>query len=178
MLEETSLCFSEDNCPLIWRQFGSALFSLKTIFQCSIFLNFLWRQLYYRYLFFEDNCTSAHEDNCPLVWRQLSTALKTIVNCSFIEKTILLVKTIVPLFAHFAPVSQLFLFLMLESCHLVCRCKFGLQLSSLKKKLGNWCKVRTVQCKMCSVRSLIAKKYSIRMFMKSKFMPAHQITAL
>ena len=80
--------------------------------------------------------------------------------------------------AHFAPVSQLFLFLMLESCHLVCRCKFGLQLSSLKKKLGNWCKVRTVQCKMCSVRSLIAKKYSIRMFMKSKFMPAHQITAL
>ena len=27
----------------------------------------------------------------------MSTALKTIVNCSFIEKTILLVKTIVPL---------------------------------------------------------------------------------
>ena len=105
--------FRGDNCPLIWRQFGSALFSVKTIFQCFIFLHFspflvktivlllyiLWRQLYYCYLFCEDNCTSAHEDNCPLVWRQLSTALKTIVNCSFIEKTILLVKTIVPLSA-------------------------------------------------------------------------------
>ena len=88
------LCFSEDNCPVlwrqlgsaqfrgdncprIWRQFGSALFSVKTIFQCSIFHHFspflvktivlllliLWRQLYYWYLFCEDNCTSAHEDN-------------------------------------------------------------------------------------------------------------------
>ena len=69
--------FRGDNCPLIWRQFGSALFSVKTIFQCSIFLHFspflvktivlllliLWRQLYYCYLFCEDNCTSAHEDN-------------------------------------------------------------------------------------------------------------------
>ena len=69
--------FRGDNCPLIWRQFGSALFSVKTIFQCSIFLYFsqffvktivlllliLWRQLYYCYLFCEDNCTSAHEDN-------------------------------------------------------------------------------------------------------------------
>ena len=32
--------FRGDNFPLIWRQFGSALFSVKAIFQCSIFLHF------------------------------------------------------------------------------------------------------------------------------------------
>ena len=46
------------------------------------------------------------------------------------------------------------------------------------KKLGKRCKMCAVQCKMCTVRTLIAKKYSIRMFMKSKFVLAHQITAL
>ena len=90
---KTIVHWCEDNLAVpyfLWRQSSSAPFF-------SIFLNFLWRQLYYCYLFCEDNCTSAHEDNCPLVWRQLSTALKTIVTCSFIVKTILLVKTIVPL---------------------------------------------------------------------------------
>ena len=106
IIEKTIVHWSEDNLAVpyfLWRQSSSAPFF-------SIFLNFLWRQLYYCYLFCENNCTSAHEDNCPLVWRQLSTALKTIVNCSFIEKTILLVKTIVPL----SPVRAYLL------CHLQC----------------------------------------------------------
>ena len=37
------------------------------------------------------------------------------------------------------------------------------------KKLGKRCKMCAVQCAMCTVRTLIAKNFSIRMFTKSKF---------
>ena len=37
------------------------------------------------------------------------------------------------------------------------------------KKLGKRCKMCAVQCAMCTVRTLIAKNFSIRMFTKSEF---------
>jgi hypothetical protein len=46
------------------------------------------------------------------------------------------------------------------------------------KKLEKRCIMHAVQCKMCTVPTLIDKNCSIRMFTKSKFTPAHQITAL
>ena len=46
------------------------------------------------------------------------------------------------------------------------------------KKLEKWCKMCAVQSKICTARTLIGKKYSVRMIAKSKFTPAHQITAL
>ena len=36
----------------------------------------------------------------------------------------------------------------------------------------------TLQCKMCTVHTLIAKQYTVRMIIKSEFMPACQSTAL
>ena len=63
ILEETIVHWSEDNLTVpyfLWRQSSSAPFLVKTI---VLLLLILWRQLYYCYLFCEDNCTSAHEDN-------------------------------------------------------------------------------------------------------------------
>ena len=58
MLEETSLCFSEDNCPLIWRQFGSALFSVKTS-SSAPFLSVSGEEICQCSIYGEDNCTTA-----------------------------------------------------------------------------------------------------------------------
>ena len=47
-----------------------------------------------------------------------------------------------------------------------------------QKSWENGAKCALCSSKMCTVRTLIAKNYSIRMFTKSKFTPAHKITAL
>ena len=81
------------------RQFDTAPFLEKTILQCSEdnlpVVIFLRRQLSTA-LFLEKTIVHCTEDNCPLLRRQLYRAKKSIWKCSFLEKTILPKKTILP----------------------------------------------------------------------------------
>ena len=83
------------------RQFDTAPFLEKTILQCSEdnlpVVIFLRRQLSTA-LFLEKTIVHCTEDNCPLLRRQFYSAKKTMWQWSFLEKTILPKKTILPLF--------------------------------------------------------------------------------
>ena len=103
-LEKTIFQCSEDNLPVVFlqgRQFATASFLEKTIVQCSEdnlpLLIFLRRQLSTA-LFLEKTIVHCTEDNCPLLRRQFYSAKKTMWQWSFLEKTILPKKTILPLF--------------------------------------------------------------------------------
>ena len=109
------------------RQFDTAPFLEKTILQCSEdnlpVVIFLRRQLSTA-LFLEKTIVHCTEDNCPLLRRQFYSAKKTMWQWSFLEKTILPKKTILPLFKNWSPKLIAFCKKSIDFWHLTFKVQF------------------------------------------------------